>query len=152
MNDRRMTAALPSLILAVLAAGYVWTSYDYDPASRALPWIAGVLAMVLALFDVLATISGPPPGAAKEPAPAPPPARRELVAFAWIGAFLPLVIVLGFYAAIPLYLFCYLRLYARKNALGAALAAFGLAGFLYLVFGVFMGYEIFGGIVAGDYL
>jgi hypothetical protein len=73
----------------------------------------------------------------------------EAIAFAWIGAFLPLVVVLGFYGAIVLYVFCYLRLYARKSGLASAAAAFLVAGFLYVVFDTLMGYEIFGGLLGG---
>jgi hypothetical protein len=73
----------------------------------------------------------------------------EAIAFAWIGAFLPLVVVLGFYGAIVLYVFCYLRLYARKSGGASAAAAFLVAGSLYVVFDTLMGYEIFGGLLGG---
>jgi hypothetical protein len=68
------------------------------------------------------------------------------------GAFLPLVVVLGFYGATPLYIFCYLRLYAGKNALVSAATAFGVMGCLYLVFEGLMGYAIFAGLLGGDTL
>jgi hypothetical protein len=132
-------------VLAVLAAAYVWLAYDHDFASRAMPWMAGVLALVLALIDGFARgrrAGGGPAVAAHAP-------LAEAIAFAWIGAFLPLVVVLGFYGAIVLYVFCYLRLYARKSGLASAAAAFLVAGFLYVVFDTLMGYEIFGGLLGG---
>lgn len=142
-------SALPSLVLAGLAAAYVWLAYDYDFASRAMPWMAGVLALVLALIDGLARgrrgTTGPAGGRGHGP-------LDEAAAFGWIGAFLPLVVVLGFYGAIVLYVFCYLRLYARKSGLASAVAAFLVAGSLYVVFDTLMGYRIFGGLLGGEAL
>lgn len=164
MSRSTLTGRLPSLALALIAAVYVWMAYDYDPASRSLPWIAGVLAMVLALIDIVSrgdgaaarALRGPSggdgPGNAAQRSAAPSVPLQEAIAFAWIGAFLPLVVVFGFYASILLYVFCYLRLYARKGGLASAATAFLLAGSLYLAFEVFMGYEIFGGLLAGDTL
>jgi hypothetical protein len=76
----------------------------------------------------------------------------ELSAFAWIGGFLPLVLVLGFYSAVLLYVFCYLRLYAKKSAPSSITAAVVVTCFLYIVFGALMGYDIFGGVLGGDSL
>lgn len=163
MRRARITDVVPSLVIAIVAAVYVWISYDYDLASRSLPWIAGVLAMILALIDVaskgdraragrLPSLPGDRARDAEERSEVPHSTSREAIAFGWIGAFLPLVVVLGFYASILLYVFCYLRVYARKGALASAATAFGLAGVLYLVFDVFMGYEIFRGMLGGDYL
>jgi Tripartite tricarboxylate transporter TctB family len=145
VSGRRIAEAMPSLVLAVIAAAYVWVSYDYAIGSRRLPWIAGVMAIVFVLLDLVAKRERAPTAAAHAP-------WQEAVMFAWIGGFLPLVVVLGFYAAIPLYVFCYLRLYAGKAAVTSAATAFGVAGFLYVVFEVLMGYEIFGGLIAGDVL
>jgi Tripartite tricarboxylate transporter TctB family len=152
VSRHELTAKLPSLVLALVAAVYVWMSYDYDPASRSLPWIAGVLAIVLASIDAASKRSSDAAARTQDATRAAHPPRREAVMFGWIGAFLVLVVVLGFYAAIPLYVFCYLRIYARKSAAVSAATAFGVVGFLYAVFGGLMGYEIFGGLIAGDYL
>lgn len=147
MIGRKHIDAIPSLAIALIAALYVWASYGYDPASRRLPWIAGVLAISCALGDFasrhLLAVARPNKSATHSP-------WQEARVFAWTAGFLVLVIVLGFYAAIPLYVFCYLRLHARKSAPISALAAFGLLGFLYVVFTVLMGYDMFGGLVAGD--
>jgi hypothetical protein len=165
VSRRKIADVLPSLVLAAVAAAYVWVSYDYDAPSRGMPWIAGILAIALALLDVASRLQSdaarklgglwPGRGAGQSgdtesEAQAPHPPFRETLAFGWIAAFLGLVVVLGFYAAIPLYIFCYMKLYAKKGSLVSAVIAFGVAVFLYLVFDVLMGYEIFRGIIAGD--
>ena len=152
MSRRRLVEVLPSLIVAVVAAAYVWQSYDYDLASQTLPWIAGVMAMTLALIDVASKPRSTTARQGLEPAQAAPSALQEVIVFGWIGAFLGLVVILGFYAAILLYVFCYLKIYASKGSVVSAVTAFCLAGFLYLVFEVLMGYEIFGGLIAGNSL
>jgi hypothetical protein len=150
VTRKRLAAALPSLTIAGLAVAYVWISYDYAFGSRAMPWIAGFLALILAVGDAAMRW---PAGAGAGSAGAPPvPLAQELRMFGWMAGFLVLVVVLGFYAAIPFYLFCYLRLRAGKGALVAAATGFGLAAFLYIVFELLMGYEIFSGLLAGDYL
>ena len=151
MNRSRHLDALPSIGIAIVGGVYVWVSYDYAPGSRHLPWIAGVLAVTLALADTAARLRKQPSAGSVE-SPSSRSVRQEAVALAWIGAFVPLVIVLGFYGAVPLYVFCYLRLYAGKPPLISAATAFGVSGFLYLIFGMFMGYEIFGGVLAGQAL
>lgn len=166
MSRQRIIDSVPSVLVAFAAAGYVSLSYGYDLASRSLPWIAGVLAVVFALLDLVGQRFGAGPMARSSQAaqtdrlgaadPAPPAAAhsvsQEIIAFAWIGAFLPLVMALGFYAAILLYVFCYLRLYGGKGAAASAAVAFGVVGFLFLVFDVLMGYEIFAGLLGGDVL
>ena len=152
MTRSRLLDALPSLVVALLALVYVWASYEYAPGSRHLPWIAGALAATLALVDATARLRKQPASGDGAHGSAPQAPHREAIALAWIGAFVPLVIALGFYGAIPLYVFCYLRLYAGKPGLISAATAFGVSGFLYLLFGVFMGYEIFGGVLAGQAL
>lgn len=148
--NRRITEVLPSLVLAAVAAIYVWASYSYDTASRASPWIAGVMATVLAVIDVASKCRRSVERARKEPADSPHTLAQEVLMFSWIGGFLGLAVVLGFYASAPLYVFCYLRLYARKRSSVAAMTAFGVLGFLYVVFDVLMGYDVFRGLIAGD--
>jgi hypothetical protein len=150
--SRRVTERLPSIVLVSIAAAYVWVSYDYEGGSQRLPWIAGVLAIVLALIDMLSEDSNERAPKRRDGAHEIHAPGREAIMFGWIGGFLVLVVVLGFYGAIPLYVFCYLRIYARKPSLISAATAFGVTGFLYLVFGMLMGYEIFGGLFAGDVL
>jgi hypothetical protein len=140
---------LPPLVLAVVAAAYVWMSYDYDVASQAMPWMAGVLALALIVIDGpwrLRRDSGP----LESPVRRAHSIKREAVALGWIGAFIGLVVVLGFLPSILFYVFCYLRVYAGRGARISAATALGLVGFLYLLFEVFMGYEIFGGLIVGD--
>lgn len=150
VRDRRITEVLPSLVLAAVAAGYVWASYSYDTASQALPWIAGVMAMTLAVIDVFSKRRRSVERQREDPIQVPSAPAQEVVVFGWIAGFLGLAVVLGFYASTPLYVFCYLKLYARKSSSVSAMTAFGVLGFLYVVVDVLMGYEIFGGLIAGD--
>ncbi len=137
--------SVPSVVLAVVAVIYVAVSYRYDAASQMLPWLAGSLALALAIADVLVqrkrARSVIPSGTSSF--------HNELTAFTWIGVFLPLVVVFGFYAAVLLYVFSYLRLHAGKGAVGAIMAAGLLTVFLFAVFDVLMGYDIYRGVLGG---
>lgn len=152
--------SLPSVVLAVIAVVYVAASYQYDAAAQWLPWIAGSIAVGLAAADVMlqrrrARLAVTASVASTDVAPVPAPAsaaRKERIAVAWVAAFVPLVVLLGYYAAVLLFVFCYLRLYAEKGALGSIAASIGLTSGLYAVFGVLMGYELYAGVLGGQLL
>jgi putative tricarboxylic transport membrane protein len=150
--------SLPSVALAAVAVGYVAISYRYDAASQILPWIAGSLAIALAVADVLsqrgrARSAVTESAESAEDATMPSQAtglRDEIVAFIWIGAFLPLVVIFGFYAAVLLYVFSFLRLHAGKGAVGSISVSVMLTVCLYAVFGLLMGYDVYGGLLGGQ--
>ena len=58
----------------------------------------------------------------------------------------------GFYPAIPVYVTAYLALYARKPLLASVATAAALTGLLYVMFELLLGYDVFGGLISGDFL
>lgn len=166
-NPGKLGALMPSLVLGAIAIVYAWTSFDYSAGSQAIPLSVAGLALLLVLLDALSLGEGALArnlrrvlsGTAQAPVPGldglagvQHPVGKEVAAFAWIIAFTALVIVFGFYIAIPVYVFAYLRFYAGKRAVVSALTAAGLVGFLYAIFELLLGYAIFGGLIAGDFM
>lgn len=154
---------LVPVFLLLITTVYIGTAYTYDEDARNIPLsIAAVLVLLLFIELVMQT-----PGTiatvlrklftgSKDitmvSGEGTTPIRKEIEAFAWIVGFLILAIVLGFYIAIPIYVFSYLHFYAGKSVLISAIPAIVLDGLLYLLFHVMLGYEIFAGLIMGDYL
>lgn len=164
----RLIDALPSLILMGVAVFYLFASFDYDQQSRAMPLGVAMFAIGLVLLDVLSRGEGrlarllrrifrgkggeaPVPGLEGQ-AGQRHAFRRELGAFAWIVAFLGLVLIAGFYIAIPIYVVVYLHFYAGKTLPRAGAAALALTALLFVMFELLLGYEVFGGLIAGDFM
>lgn len=164
----RILDALPSLILLVLAIGYLIVSLDYRYSDRAMPFGIASVAILLLLLDLLSKGEGRVaitlrrvlqgraqakvvPGLDGQ-AGMRVELRRELAAFGWIFGFLLIVVFVGFYTAIPIYVFAFLWLHGRKSVLRAGLTALGLTTALYVMFELLLGYNVFGGLIAGGYL
>ncbi|ESR25583.1 tripartite tricarboxylate transporter TctB family protein [Lutibaculum baratangense] len=164
----RLKDAVPSIVLLVVAAFYAYTATAYDPQTRAMPLGVALIAILLVVLDLVSRGEGAlarnlrrvlQGSGAKAPVPGLDgqagqrhPALRELGAFAWIGGFLALVILVGFYPAIPIYMVAYLRFYAKKPLVAAVATAAVVTGLLYAMFELLLGYSVFEGLIMGDYM
>ena len=162
MTGRR-AALIPSIVLFVVTAIYFATAFKYSPATREVPVAVAGVTMILLIVDMLSQGPGRVSkilrrafggGAARRPGDGgeSAPVRQGVLALAWIVGFTALAVALGFYLAIPIYVFCYLHLYARKRLTASATIAIALTGILYVVFQLLLGYEIFRGLIFGGYM
>jgi hypothetical protein len=156
-------AIVPTLVLIVLALIYLATGLSYNADTRAVPVVVTTVTLVLLVIDILSQGEGRlshslrrffggaamvRPGAEGEAAPL----AKEIAAFSWMAAFTGLAILFGFYIAIPVYVFSYLRFYARKPILIASTMALTLTAVLYGTFELLLGYGIFEGLLFGGYM
>ena len=115
--------------LAVVAAYAVYAALRWPPKAALFPLVMGIPLLVLTLAQVILELRAPP-----VPAEAPNAGRRVLMVFAWMIGFVALVLLGGFAAAVPIFVFLYLRLDSREGwVLSGALAA-AAWGFFHLVF------------------
>jgi len=153
----------PAIVLLAITATFIITATSYDPQTRAMPMAVGILTTILLVLELLAqrddrlgallrSVFVGRSGLPGADDAGPVSVRREIGAAFWIVAFLILSILFGFYIAIPVYVFCYLTLYARKSLIRAGIAAVGIISLLYLMFQVLLHYPIFGGILFGDFM
>jgi hypothetical protein len=119
-------AALFSLGLALLAAAAVYKALSWPPKAALFPLVMGIPLLVLALAQMLVDLRQPPAAAEGW--------RRGVVVFAWMALFIALVLIAGFPAAVPVFVFSYLVLESRERwGLALALAAAAWA-FFHLLF------------------
>jgi hypothetical protein len=122
-------AVLFSVGLAVVAAYAVFAALRWPPKAALFPLVMGIPLLVLTVAQVILELRAPP-----LPPEAPSAGRRVLMVFAWMIGFVALVLLGGFAAAVPIFVFLYLRLDSREGwVLSGALAA-AAWGFFHLVF------------------
>jgi Tripartite tricarboxylate transporter TctB family len=115
--------------LAVVAAYAVYAALRWPPKAALFPLVMGIPLLVLTLAQIILELRAPP-----APVEAPGAGRRVAMVFAWMIGFVALVLLGGFAAAVPIFVFLYLRLDSREGwVLSAALAA-AAWGFFHLVF------------------
>ena len=107
-----------SLGLAAIAGYAVVAAWSWPPKAALFPLVIGVPLFILALVQLFLQLRDPE-------SPHELEARRTLATFAWMAAFIVLVLLAGFPTAVPLFVFSYLLLqgsagWVRSIALGAA--------------------------------
>lgn len=142
---------LSLFFLAVIAVGVITaTQWRWD--TRLFPWVVGIPALALTLWQLVSDLRGS--GAAVDSEEAAPRAfvdvpvdqtipetvrhERTLKAMAWILGFVAGLWLLGFLIAIPLFVFFYLKWEARAAMPMAILLALATELFIWGVFDAIM--------------
>jgi hypothetical protein len=107
-------SATIGLALAVmLASGYALFAASAWPWKAALfPLAIGIPLFCLATTELLWAFLG---SDEKRAAPDPGAQRRVAIVAGWMLAFFAAIVLLGFLAAVPLFLFLYLKVQAREG-------------------------------------
>jgi hypothetical protein len=111
-------AAVFSGALAAAAAYAVLTALKWPAKAALFPLTMGIPLLVLAVAQTVVDLRDPPV--------VDSPGRRGLAVFAWMGVFIALVLLAGFPAAVPVFVFAYLVAESRERwwlAIALALGA-----------------------------
>jgi len=79
------------------------------------------------------------------------PWGRVFICWGWILAFFALMMLLGFFLAIPLFTFAQLRFFCRRNSLSSLAATLIIWGFVYLI-STLLDMRLFPGVIFGGIL
>jgi hypothetical protein len=131
-----------SLFLAIVAAYAVVSASSWPLKAALFPLVMGIPLLVLALVQLVFDLQGktdPAEGPAMDLAPsadvAPELAHRRTIAiFAWMAAFIVLVLLIGFPLAVPIFMFCYLMLQSAVGWWRSLALTAGAWGFFYGLF------------------
>jgi hypothetical protein len=127
----------------ILVAGYAVYSASYWSFKTGLfPLAIGIPLIILALAHLLLELLGAPEKAGGPAVEAefsnevtPEIARRRVIAiFSWIAGFILLVFLIGFPAAVPLFMFLYLTMQSQVSWLPSIALTAMAWGFFYAVF------------------
>jgi Tripartite tricarboxylate transporter TctB family len=141
----RLSGALAfSAGLALVAAYAVYAALKWPSKAALFPLTMGIPLLVLALVQVVQELRAQPRRAEQGLAN-----RRSLAVFAWMGAFIALVLLLGFPVAVPVFVFSYLTVASREGwVLSGALAAAAWAAF-HLLFQRLLHFPFETGLITG---
>jgi len=115
--------------LAVVAAYAVYAALRWPPKAALFPLVMGIPLLLLAVAQVILEVR-----AAAAPAEPVGTGRRVLAVFAWMVGFVALVLFGGFAAAVPIFVFLYLRLDSGEGWLLSGVLGAAAWGFFHLVF------------------
>ncbi len=119
-------AALFSLGLALVAAYAVYAALRWPPKAALFPLTMGIPLLVLAAAQTFVEL--------RDPAIAEGPLARVVAVFAWMAAFIALVLLAGFPIAVPLFVFFYLVVESREKLGVSLLLAAAAWGAFHLLF------------------
>jgi cytochrome b561 len=124
-------AALFSLVLASMAGYAVIAALAWPFKAALFPLTMSIPLLLLSLAQVVLDLRDPSPPAESGTDVS---RRRTLAIFAWMAAFIVLVLLLGFAITVPLFVFSYLVMQSRAGwGLSIALTA-AAWGFFHVVF------------------
>jgi len=106
---RKASLALGAGIM-VLAAWGVWAAWGWPLKAKLFPLAIGIPMFFLAAAEVFWAVR-----AKDEPAAEPEPVGRTFIAIGWMVGFFAAVLLVGFLAAVPLFVLAYLRLQGRES-------------------------------------
>jgi hypothetical protein len=75
--------------------------------------------------------------------------RRETIAILWIAGATAVMVLAGFLVGIPVYVFCYMVLHARRPVRQGVIAALVTTGAIWLAFELLLSYQLFRGVLFG---
>jgi Tripartite tricarboxylate transporter TctB family len=157
-SPRQRDLAVSIGVLVFFVVVLVWTYRFPEARGREFPALVSVAAIVLCLIDllthtdtpvgrrlaaVLAGSSSPPAGAMTRGV------RREAVAILWIAGATAVMVLAGFLVGIPVYVFCYMVLHARRPARQGVIAALVTTGAIWLAFELLLSYQLYRGVLFG---
>lgn len=151
----------PAAVSMVIAVVFLVWSYAYDGRAHTVPMLIGWCALVLTILDIIAQtdtgvgrflhglLSGRPLDSSTTADEAGPAGARAGVACGWIAAFVVLVGLIGFIAAIPVYTLAFMRVQGRKPWLNCLVAAGLITAITWIVFEQLLRYKVFEGAIFG---
>ena len=136
-----------ALLLVFLVVIDLYT-FKYPAEARLFPWVVGLPATVLMFIHTIKEISRLRQGTEEheDGSQAVGDKRAYVLIIAWMVGFLIMIYILGFLAAIPLFIFLYLKTHGLSWFRSLGLAA-GLIIVIYLIFSLGMEMRLHPGII-----
>jgi uncharacterized protein YqhQ len=141
----QVTRFAPPIVLAVFAAIYLSQGKAFtDPTSGQAPSLYGHAMLIMAALVVVVAFirsrSQSPSDAAEDVS-----SRKIFMIFAIIAGFIALIFAIGFYAAIPVFLFSFLMMFARMRPWLACVVGLAAALLVWGIFGQLLHMRVFSG-------
>jgi hypothetical protein len=145
-------------VLVFFVVVLVWTFRFPESRGQEFPALVSVTAIVLCLIDMVThtdTAAGRRLAAVLSGSIRPTASamtrgvRRETIAILWIAGATAVMVLAGFLVGIPVYVFCYMVLHARRPVRQGVIAALVTTGAIWLAFELLLSYQLFRGVLFG---
>lgn len=155
-SSRQWNLAVAFIVLGFFAVMFLWSGQIPDVRGRQFPLLVSGAGIVLAILDVIAhtetgigrrlnlilsdadhKTGGELVGGVK----------RELIVMLWIGMATAMMVLFGFVAGIPAFVFGYSSLHARRTLRQSAIAAIATAFIIWAGFELLLNYELYPGLL-----
>jgi hypothetical protein len=155
-SPRQRDLAVSVGVLIFFVVVLLWTYRFPEARGREFPALVSMAAIVLCLIDLIAhtdtaigrRLASVLTGAVAPSAGVPRHgAWRETIAVLWLTGATLLIVVAGFLAGIPVYVFGYMVLHARRPLRQGAIAALVTTGAIWLAFQLLLGYQLYRGLL-----
>jgi hypothetical protein len=166
---RKKIAILYTMVMLVVPLVIIIASYGIPEKARAVPLLTGALTLLLGILALICEIV-PRIGkifeaelftidtgeAKKEPDPAVEEVsisdltKKILGCLALMVGFFIMIWLVGFFLAVPVFVFSYFMIFAQTRWINAILVTLVTEAFVFVVFQYLMGFELFQGILFGD--
>lgn len=157
LSPPRRNLIIAIAVLAFFVGMLVWSQYIPDVRGREFPTLVSASAVVLCILDVIAhtdtaigrSIAVMLSGELMSSQAAP--AQRlglEAMAIVWVIGATALIVLAGFLIAIPVYVFGYMVLYARRSLRDGVIAALATTVCIWAGFELLLSYELYRGVLA----
>ncbi|MBI4527231.1 MAG: tripartite tricarboxylate transporter TctB family protein [Deltaproteobacteria bacterium] len=141
MNQK--SRLLLNLVLMFVSAWAVYTAMAWPWRAALFPMAMGIPLFFLSLADLALSLLASKPASEQpsmdfrlsEDVPPLTASRRTVEMFCWIIGFYLIIVLLGFYLAVPLFVFLCLRLLGREGWLLSLLLAALAWSFVYILLG-----------------
>jgi len=143
------------VVLAGVVVMLAW-SFTYTGRQAAFPLIVCWLMLGLGIIDVIQHMLGKGIEDDTDAAKAmhthgegAAPIVKQVMTIVWLAGFIGLIYLVGFLAAIPLYVFAFMMLAGRMGLMRSALTAVFTTAFVYLMFIQLLALRLDGGLLFG---
>jgi tripartite-type tricarboxylate transporter receptor subunit TctC len=134
--------ALSATFLVIFASAAIVAGVDYPTEAAEMPLVVCGFGALLSLFQLIVELR-----ASRTAAEDKIDLGKDLPIYLWVWAFIVGVVVFGFVVAAPIVLFAYLYFRSRESWWLSLLLSSSIVGFLYCVFQVGMGVQLFEGVL-----
>ena len=148
-SDSLFAAALLVFTLAYLAL-----DFTYKPALRTVPALVASIMAILLVLDLASRSDTPWGRAIKRRLNAVPdrpdyPVRRQIESACWVAGFAAALVSIGILAAVPLFVFAFLRWRGKLGIPASVLGGAGATIFVWLLFALMLRLTLYPGLIFG---
>ncbi|NNC77399.1 MAG: hypothetical protein HKN77_05500 [Woeseiaceae bacterium] len=150
------TSFIPPIVLAVIAAAMISGALDFGTTARRLPLLIGSATLALIVIDFLSRFENSVGRFLRAAIGADfrdpemqhtPRWQAEITQVSCLALVLGGIVIFGFLAAIPSFIFFYMLVQGKQSILRSALVSTGIVVLIAMLFEIILDYDLYRGVL-----